>query len=473
MASTSRDFQTTRERSQPKGAGEQTRAKTSLPILAKITFVTLIIPAIFNIGSIALTPSKILLLGAVPVLLIRLFRGDYGKMVVPDFMVLLFCFWMSLSVTINHPTLAIQFVGSNTIILLGGYLVARATIRDRYTAEAFSRFFAAVVIFSLPFALYESATGHATIPTWLNKLPGIRSFDDAYHEPRMGLWRTQWAFAHPIHYGLFCSMAFSLYFVGLQDTVRFFKRMFVSGTVAFCCFLSVSSGPFFAMIVQLALISYRKGTGWMKSRWTALWTTIFVLYIPLELLSTNALVYAIAERASFTPQTAYARKVIFEHGTAQIGKTPVFGNGFNEWDLPDYLHGSVDNFWLLLALQFGIPAFAFMMTATVWGLFSAGKRDFSKDKFVNTWRRGWIFTMVSIIISLATVAVWAELYTVTMFMIGSGMWMIHEPGINDEEQQTGEPNEKAPDSRFKFAQKKRVDLPKGSDGYPFTRFPKS
>ena len=464
MATTYRDFGAEKQITSP--VVNPTDGKARVPRLIVVAIACLLLPAEFDVGSLNLSPSKVLFLIAVPILLLNLFRGAYGKVVAPDYLVLAYTFWMSLSVFINNPSVAAQYVGSNNLVLLGGYLVARAAIRDKQSAAGLAYFLAYVVLFSIPFVVYESITGHATIVTWLDNLPGIGSYTDKDHDPRLGLWRSQWAFVHPIHYGLFCSLALSLYFTGLADQVGALKRTIVAMGVAIACFASVSSGPFLALAAQIALTGWVACTGWAKSRWTILWTILIIAYIPIELGSNRFGLYAIVERVSFSPDTAFIRKLLFDYGTAQVARTPIFGVGFNPFPLPFFMTGSLDNFWLALAIRFGMPAFLFLFCAVLWGMIAAGKRDFSHDPFLNNWRRAWIFTMVSMILSLSTVAVWSEMYSITLFMIGCGMWMLTDPATPPAAAvQPSTPNEST-----QFVRERQSARVTGADN-PYTRFP--
>lgn len=396
-----------------------------LPLLTKLALLALLTPVYFSVGSLSLTPSKTLFLIVVPVLTVNLLRGLYGRLLATDAMVFGYVLWMAIAMLINHsPRVAIEYTGSNSVILLGGYLTARATIRDKETFVGFIRFLALIVVLSLPFALYEVITSKTTIPRWVAQIPGVQSYPDINHEPRFGLWRAQVVFQHPIHYGFFCSFVFSLVFVGLAERLRWFSRIFLTGIIGLCSFFSVSSGPVLAVLVQVGLTGWSAVMKRVAYRWSIFWSLTIFAYIILELASTRSAIYAIVSRISFSSSTAFYRRILFEYGVRQVERAPVFGVGENPWPIPRWMTGSVDNFWLLVAIRFGLPALVLLVGAFVVVMIQAGLRNFEADRELVALRRAWVFTLVSIMLVLCTVAIWGEIYSMVLLVLGSGMWFL-------------------------------------------------
>lgn len=146
----------------PDGAG---RAAQRMPFFALVVFIALLIPAFFHLGTLLMTPSRLLFLLLIPLLLLKLLGKQYGRVTYIDWMILFHMSWFTLSVFVNASAgVAVTYTGVNTVILLGGYLAGRAAIRDLDQFLGFVRFFAFVLTLSLPFILYETLTGHLTIP---------------------------------------------------------------------------------------------------------------------------------------------------------------------------------------------------------------------------------------------------------------------------------------------------------------------
>lgn len=391
-----------------------------LSILSKITLISYVTPVFFNIGSLLMSPTRVLFLVMVPVLLINLFRGKYGPIILNDIMMLAYASWLTLSIFINNPDVAVTFTGSNLIYILGGYFVARATIKNINDFMAFIKFLTLIVLILLPFGIYESITSNFIIPKIIENIPSLFSVTDVNYQRRLGFDRAQVVFSHPIHFGLFCSLSFALYFTTFTNSINFFNRSFVAIIIACTCFLSVSSGPFLSLLFQGVLIFYGLITRGNKNQWKILIITIIVMYMIAEFATNRVAIYSLASKLSFTPHTANVRAVLFEYGIAQIPRAPIFGVGYNDWGLPWWMSGSIDNFWLLLAIVHGIPAFIFLFTVFVNSVFRAGRGQIERNTDLYYARIAWTFVLISLMLTLATVAIWTEMLSMVMFVLGSG-----------------------------------------------------
>ena len=99
----------------PATSPAQVRAR--LPLLTLVTLLALLTPAYFSVGPFVLTPSKALFLVTVPVLMVNLFRGQYGHVNTVDILIFSYIFWMGLALFTNHPVgRVIENVGSVSLI---------------------------------------------------------------------------------------------------------------------------------------------------------------------------------------------------------------------------------------------------------------------------------------------------------------------------------------------------------------------
>ena len=115
----------------PEVAPAPSTGRARLPLLALITLLALLTPAYFSVGPLEMTPSKTLFLVTVPLLTVNLLRGRYGGVNLVDILVFSYISWMALALLTNHPLgRVIENTGSVSLILLGGYLTGRATIRS-------------------------------------------------------------------------------------------------------------------------------------------------------------------------------------------------------------------------------------------------------------------------------------------------------------------------------------------------------
>lgn len=403
----------------------QTSARKPRPFMILLVLLSIMMPITFQLGSYTLSISRIILTAVSPFLMVRLFTGAYGRVNAVDICMLLFMFWRTLATYVTSASVAFEYSASNFAIIFGAYLVARASVRSLENFQYMSKILYWFVLFSLPFAIYETRTSYMVIPRFLDGVPGMSTAIDVNYLPRHGLNRVQFVFTHPIHYGLFCSTAFALMFVGMKDRIGSTFRWVGSSIVVFCCFLSVSSGPFLAVLMQVALAAYARLARNIQKKWNALLWAFGALYVVLEVFSDRPALFVISSKLAFNASTAYDRKLLMDYGMAQVWRTPVFGVGFlMKWERAPWMTGSLDNYWLASALTFGIPAFLFLLGTYLFGMFLVGRRPFKPDSPLDRARSAWQFVMFSIMATLGTVYVWGEIASLVFFIIGSGMFFL-------------------------------------------------
>lgn len=405
------------------GAGSQS-GRQKLPAMAIISLISLLIPAYFNIGTLLMTPSRLLFTIMIPFWLIGLFSGRFGRVNFIDWLILLHMFWFCLSVVVNKPGAALSFAGVNSVIIIGGYLAARATIRNLDQFMGFVRFFSMIVLLSTPFVIYEAVTQNLTIPYFMEHILGIKSNKDVQYPLRMGLDRVQFVFVHPIHFGIFASLSVGLFFVAMQRQVGAFRLWAQTIVLALVCFSSLSSGPMLSMIIQLLIIVWFYVTRRIVNRWKILTWTAIIGYVVLEIASSGPIFYYLIARMTFNSATAYYRRLLLEYGIAQIWRTPIFGVFGHYWALPPWMSGSLDNYWLGLAVQFGLPTFAAQFAAFIGGAFVIGRKPVPPDGQFALVRFAWISGVISASLVLGTVFIWSEIASFVFFFFGAGVWML-------------------------------------------------
>jgi hypothetical protein len=110
--------------------------------------------------------------------------------------------------------------------------------------------------------------------------------------------------------------------------------------------------------------------------------------------------------------------------------TPWFGTGVpGEWVRPEWMFsGSMDNFWLLMAVRHGVLAFV-LIALTCWTMLRRiGKTHLTDPQLINA-RKGLLFALIAMMVSMCTVHLWTATYCLFMFLLGSGSWLI-EGGVD-------------------------------------------
>jgi hypothetical protein len=416
--------------SAPTGDAASGLANGRLSLAVALFFALIALPIHFNVGPVFMTGTRALLLVVTIPLTIRLLTGRLGRILPTDLLLLTYAFWTMVTLWINSPEYAVSFGGSYVLEVFGSYILARNYVRTPEQFRAMCRGLFAVLIFTLPFAIYETQTGRAMIPTLIAKLPVVYSwgdFSNVLAGRRLGLERSQVIFSHPIHYGLFAASLCSLAIVAYKDIISGWQRYLLAILVCVGVICSVSSGAILPMILQAGMMLWAWWLRKIRTRWVILCALIAVCYVIVDLLSNRTPITVFLSYAALSKETAYMRVLIFEWGMNNVWKNPFLGIGMNEWERPSWKSASMDNFWLLTTVRYGIPGFLLLVSAYLLAVWAAMKRDFGDGGVIWQFRRAWVFLQVGMILTLCTVDVWATALSYVFFLFGAGMWLLSIP----------------------------------------------
>lgn len=422
--------------SMPRGttAGQGTAlAREGLPFPVVIYLFCLVVPIWFNAGPLLLSTLRLYLLVMIIPLLVQLLMGRFGRILITDVLFIAHLAWATLALAINNPTMVVGQFGSVGVEFLGGYMVGRAYIRTPAAFFALCRWIVVIILCLAPFAIIEALTARRLILETLNALPGVSSLAIVNAGERLGLQRVQAVFTHPIHFGLFCSVGLSLAFVALRDQTTTAWRWTSAVLIGLTGFLGLSSGAFLAILLQVALIAWAAIFHRNEKRWWLLVALFAVAYVVVDVLSDRTPIRVFMSYATFSAHNAYWRSIIFEWGLANvIGSaekgivgSPWFGIGLNNWIRPSFMFsGSMDNFWLVMAVRYGLPGFLLLVVGYAWAVSTIMRRNFTQDPVLALIRRAWVFTFLGLSFTLCTVHVWNSVYSFVFMMFGAGIWLI-------------------------------------------------
>lgn len=395
-----------------------------LPPLVLAYMACVLLPVAFNLGPLYMTLLRLFLFLTIIPLMVGLFTGKMGKIRITDILFLAHLGWAFVALMHNNRDVVVQNIGAAFVELMGGYLLARRYIRTAADFSAFAKLLGMVIIIMLPLSLYETVTSNPVIIRLVKALPGLQSFTDT-REIRLGLFRVQGVFANPIHFGLFCSTAVSLTFVSLKNVIPSPRRWVITIGVCISTFLSLSSGAFLPMVLHIFMILWYqclRGTG---RPWTLLLILLVIMYVVIDLTSNRTPMRVFLSYATFSAHTAYWRSIIFDWGMINVWKNPIYGIGLNDWERPSFMYsGSMDNFWLVMAVRYGIPGFLTIAAGWLIAIWRIGRRDFSGDPQLAQMRRGWMFTMVGLSLTMCTVHLWTTIYSYVFMLFGAGAWFL-------------------------------------------------
>jgi hypothetical protein len=393
------------------------------PVLLFLLSIT--VPVFFWIGPLRLSPYRLFLLVAVIPLLAGLLLGRCGRILAGDVLVLAFSAWVAASLFYNHGTLASEFAGVTFIETVGPYLLARHYIRSSEDLAALGRALSVIVLFLLPAALLEALDiTRLYVDFFAAFAPTFPPFGDV----RMGLIRAQTNFEHPILYGVFVASTFSLMAAIPNGSGSGTKGLWAAWTAIPATFLSLSVGAYLVLAMQLGLATWNLVFSWVRARWKLMIALFVVSYAIVDILSDRTPFEIFIHYLTFNAQTGYWRVHIWNFGLENVVAHPIFGLGLNDWDRPDWMHSaSVDNFWLLHAMRYGIPGFVLIAAMYLYSVRTIGKGipgAQGEDKQL----RALAFSLLGIGVGICTVHLWGGTYAYFMFLLGAGLYGAASPG---------------------------------------------
>lgn len=388
--------------------------------LIAVFMCSMLIPAEFKVGPIRLTPYTALLLAFIgPMLLLfaRQVTEGRNRLVLLDWLILAHVLASAAAILYNNGLPRLVFVVNNSVTLLGGYLIGRVLIRRAADYEHFFRWFYYGLLFWLPFALIEMLTRQMIITQILSHFADV--LPRAGNSPRLGLNRVQAFMEHAITYGLLCSVGVANSYYILRDAPAL-KRLGRTGFFAFMTFISLSSAPNIAQGLQFMLIGWDRLLGSLRHKWVMLVILATVTLATVQLAAPHGIVGLVIDNLAFDSSTGWGRTEIFAYGSAEVLRNPIFGIGLGDnWIRPWYRKPSVDNFWLMTALRYGLLAATLLILGILAHLAIILSRSNLDAKFAE-YRKGYVIAWIGMIFILATVHIWGSAPVFIMAYLGAG-----------------------------------------------------
>lgn len=381
----------------------------------------LAIPWIIPLGPMNLSVYRLVLLPIVLPCLWNWMRGTLG-FILPDFALLLYSIWAGIAVFAAHGgSAATQTSGIFFVETMGAYLLARRHVRD---AAGFRGMVLVVmmVVFALsPFAMYEWITGDKPILSAMSTI--FPTVEITTMTPRWGFWRVQGPFSHSIEFGLFCTSILALTYLAWGHGASFVSRWLFTAWVAGTAVFSMSSAPISCLVFQFMLIGYNRLLWRYRRRWTILWSIAIIGCLVVELGSDQGAVKFFISYFTFDPETGWYRVAIWDFGTASVLNHPLLGIGLADWERPRWMvSDSVDNFWLLTAMRYGIPALVLLLGSCIWMMIAVARAK-SADRATEICRVAYLICMVTFLFVGATIHFSHAIYAWFMFVWGCGAWL--------------------------------------------------
>lgn len=385
-----------------------------MPVVILILLICLLIPIEFSfeISSLRLTPYRLFLILIAPYLFFNI-----KKIQLYDYLLLSYSFLTIISLIINSGLQkGVEFGGINTLEGMIPYLIARKYITNEEIFIKTVKLITGLVISLGIFGVFEAVSSVHLIHDISRSITGYSyRIDD---EIRAGFTRAYVSFEHPILYGMFCSSVFSLCWFCLNNRVTKSIGVFIATSA------SLSSAPILLFLTQIFLIVWDFIIQ-TKNKWKFIYAFLAVAYVLLGFLSNRPPLIAILSHVTLDPRTSYYRSLIFTYGMNNVANNPFFGLGFNDWVRPVWMvNTTVDNFWLLIAMRYGIPALVVLLTFILLLIFKVKASMKNQTGILKRIYLGWVFSLVSLMIGGITVNLWFGTYAYFFFLLGMGVWMV-------------------------------------------------
>jgi hypothetical protein len=305
---------------------------------------------------------------------------------------------------------------------VGPYFLARCFIRDADDFYNMVQLIFRLVLVLLPFAIIELLSGRNVSRELVGLICPTESFSPAQ---RSGLTRVQSVFDHPILFGVFAVGNLALVHLVLGYQTSFFRRNLMTAAVALTASLSLSAGPLVAMVVQGLLLSWNSLLQNIRIRWKILIGLLVVGILAIEIGANRSLPAIVSGYLTFDDQSYYFRLMIWDYGSASALNHPIFGLGLNlnDWERPNWMGKSIDNFWLYLTMRSGFPAPVLLQLALLSIFLALGFKK-GLDGRIAACRTALMITMTALFLIGWTVHFWDTAYVVLLFLMGSGVWIL-------------------------------------------------
>lgn len=403
----------------PSAAYQPAKTWPAMPLVFLILSFAFPPEVSISLGSLRLSPYRITLIIMLVPALNMLLQNRKTPMGVVDGLMAGHGIWAALSLMLTMGVAeGIESGGIYFVETFGAYLLARAYVQTYEDFVAVIRLVFTMAATLLAFAVIESFSGEHIL-----RMPFKAVFGGAgphVIEPRLGLTRAFTSFEHPILFGVFSASAFaSTYFIlcDAKLNTSTIKRM---AAVVMATFFSLSGGPFTALALQMGLIGWDRVTTGIANRWSILLGIMGIAWFVLSMLSNRSPILVFISYLTFSASSAYNRVHIWNYGTAEVGRHPMIGIGLNDWIRAPWMSSSMDNFWLLTTVRYGLPALIFLATA-VWLVGWKQAKGSKNDVQLKNARKAWIITTLSFVLAGLTVHFWNALMVHFFFLIGCGM----------------------------------------------------
>lgn len=296
-------------------------------------------------------------------------RGRW-RMILPDYLMVICVGWIWLA--LYNTTRSDDWITAaiaQTVDIGLAYFFARAAFKTLRDLRMFLLLMVPGLAIMAGFVALEAILHRHILQPFVGSLVGVGGYYPI--DERMGLMRSRGPFPHPILAGIFFASFLPLFWM---SGLRGWPRKIGIAASLFAGF-SVSSAAMLALSVSSILMIYN----WLSERivnlsWRMFFVGLSILVFVLELATDSGSFNLIMRYASFNSLSSYNRVLIWRYGTENVAKHPWFGVGYGYWERPLWMGSSIDHYWLINAIQFGIIPPLMMALTTILAVLAVFRR---------------------------------------------------------------------------------------------------
>jgi hypothetical protein len=389
-----------------------------LVYLAVVLGYILLLPTQMNLsiaGSV-LPPYRFLLIPVI-VLIINHILTSRMVMVTSDWLILAATTWICVAMFVNTGgTDAFTAAVANTVDIAVAYFFARIAFKTPRDFRLFLILMAPGLVFIALVIAIESTTHTPFTYEIFNSIFGGRQ--RRQFVVRLGLMRAFGPFPHPILAGIFLASFLPLYILG---GIRGWPRL-LGVLAAIGSFFTVSSAALLALVMSLLLLAYN----WLTEKvanfgWRLFLAMACVTAFALEVFSQNGAFAVLTRYASLNTVTARHRILIWNHGTKNVAENPWFGIGYNDWERPVWMLESIDHYWLLLAIQFGVIVPFIVAAAIFLAVLNASRASAIGPSHDGRLLRGLAISLAIFAFGVISVSIWQSVQVWFYMLAGAAV----------------------------------------------------
>lgn len=386
---------------------------------AVLLFYCILVPeeVRLQLGEFRLYTYRLCLFALFPLILSILLRGKV-RLGVLDTLLLCAGGWMAASMMVHLGfSQGLESGGVIAFDVIVAYLVGRCFLRSPAQLRRFLKaVLPGVAAVGAVFAL--ESIGHVLL---IRPVAGaifgtaVEGRGAAGAVIRNGLMRAYGPFPHPILGGLLVASFLPLYWMSFRG-----RTGKLGAAAALAAFFTMSSAGLMSLALNiLSIVTERAVKTVREVTWSAILWCVLALATLIHFFSKSGLFSVVIRYLTLDAGTGFHRLLIWEYGSAEVKRHPLFGIGLDEWIRPSWLYSnSVDAHWLALGMQYGLPVALAMLGLTVACIALLAKRRVAYDLLDSRLAAAVAFSLASMLLMMFTVTLWNNVYSWFCLFLG-------------------------------------------------------